>query len=303
MGVRSTCRSPAARRRVGCSDNRRARPSFGTIGTVTTSLVGPEGDSPANALLLQPDGKLVAVGDSDPSFEDVPESFARASIALVRYTPDGSHDLSFGNGGVVTTSIPGGYAFGNAAVLQPDGKIVVAGYYWPQGPRVFALVRYNPDGSLDPTFGTNGIVTTYGRRRRLRGVRRRASAGRQNRRGRRGDRLERQRLFALVRYNPDGTLDTSFGSGGTVLDTQAGENGFAGIALQPNGKILGVGQRSSAASPWTTTPLTRFDSDGTRIPPSAAEECPRLPPVRLPRWRCNPTARSSSSARSRTPSS
>ena len=236
-------------------------PSFGVQGTVTTGLVGPEGDSPANALLLQPDGKLVAVGDSETSPEDAPEANA---IALVRYNPDGSEDASFGSGGVVTTSIPGGYAFGNAAVLQPDGKIVVAGYYWPQGPKMFALARYNADGSLDPTFGTNGIVTTsvgdgdseaFGLVLQPGG---KIVAG--------GEATDSNgNSSALVRYMPDGSLDTSFGSGGIVLDTQPGETGFAAIALQPDGKVLGVGQGSSAVGwpDWTTTPLTRFNSNGT----------------------------------------
>jgi uncharacterized delta-60 repeat protein len=234
-------------------------PSFGVQGTVTTFLVGPEGDSPANALLLQPDGKLVAVGDSDPSPEDIPNAVDQ--IALVRYNADGSQDASFGNDGVVTTTISGGFAYANAAVLQPDGKIVVAGYYWPNGPRAFALLRYNPDGSLDPTFGTGGIVTTpvgggdseaYGVALQPDG---KIVAG-----GVATD--SNGNSSALVRYLPDGSLDTTFGTDGVVVVTEAGENGFAAIARQPDGKILGVGQSSSAVWPWATTPLTRFNSDG-----------------------------------------
>ena len=237
-------------------------PSFGVRGTVTTGLVGPEGVSPANALLLQPDGKIVAVGDSEPSPEDVPDT--TPSIALVRYDPDGSQDASFGSDGVVTTTISGG-ALANAAVLQPDGKIVVAGYTWPEGPNVFALVRYNPDGSLDSTFGSGGIVTTpvgdgdseaFGVVLQPDG---KIVAGGGATTGSNGA------ASALARYLPDGSLDTSFGTDGIVLDTQTGENGFAAIALQPDGKILGVGQSSSTVRriDWTTTPLTRFNSDGT----------------------------------------
>ena len=238
LGVRSTCRGPAARRRVGCSDNWRARPQLWHVGTVTTSLVGPVGDSPANALLLQPDGKLIAVGDSDANPTDGQDPLPQ--ISLVRYNPDGSwirlrqlrrredHD-------------PGRKRHANAALLQPDGKIVVAGYYWPKGRRVFALLRYDADGSLDPSFGTGGIVTTpvgdddseaFGVVLQPDG---KIVAG-----GLTNDSNGSNSRSALVRYNPDGTLDASFGSDGIVLDTHVRQHGFAAIALQPDGKILGV---------------------------------------------------------------
>ena len=233
-------------------------PSFGVQGTVTTDLVGPVGDSPANALLLQPDGKLLAVGDSDANPTDGQDPMPQ--ISLVRYNPDGSWDPSFGSYGVVRTTIPGGNAYANAAVLQPDGKIVVAGYYWPNGPRAFALLRYNPDGSLDPSFGAGGIAITpvgdgeseaYGVALQSDG---KLVAG-----GVATD--SNGSSSALVRYNADGTIDTSFGSNGIVVDTQMRQHGFAAIALQPDGKILGVGQ--GAIWPWTATPLTRFNPDGT----------------------------------------
>ena len=235
-------------------------PSFGTSGTVTTGLVGPVGDSPANALLLQPDGKLIAVGDSDANPTDGQDPLPQ--ISLVRYNPDGSWDPGFGSYGVVRTTIPGGNAYANAALLQPDGKIVVAGYYWPNGRRVFALLRYDADGSLDPSFGTGGIVTTpvgdddseaFGVVLQPDG---KIVAG-----GLTNDSNGSNSRSALVRYNPDGTLDASFGSDGIVLDTHVRQHGFAAIALQPDGKILGVGQ--GALWPWTATPLTRFNSDGT----------------------------------------
>ena len=233
-------------------------PSSGASGTVTTDLAGPVGACPANALLLQPDGKLISVGDSDANPEDGQDPMPQ--ISLVRYNPDGSWDPGFGSHGVVRTTIPGGNAYANAALLQPDGKIVVAGYYWPSGPRAFALLRYDPDGSLDPSFGTGGIVTTpvgdddseaYGVALQPDG---KIVAG--------GVATNSNvSSSALVRYNPDGTIDASFGSDGIVLDTQVRQHGFAAIALQPDGKILGVGQ--GAIWPWTATPLTRFNSDGT----------------------------------------
>jgi uncharacterized delta-60 repeat protein len=220
-------------------------PSFGQGGGIMTFL-STEGSS-ANALVLQPDGKLVAVGTVTPP-QGGPEQFA-----LVRYLPDGSVDSSFGSDGVVETPIPGGFAEANAAALQPDGKIVVAGDYLSSAGSEFALARYNADGLLDAGFGSGGIVTTQ-----VEGVDSKAFglvlqpdgkivAG--------GDATSSTDSgSAVVRYLPNGSPDPSFGTGGIAFSTQPGENGFDAVALQPDGKILGVGQN---------TPLTRFNTDGS----------------------------------------
>ena len=218
---------------------------FGASGVVASFL--SSNGSNATALLLQPDGKIVAVGDAN-SPTDV-----SSGIGLARYQPNGSLDPSFGSGGVVTTSIAGGQSFADAAVLQSDGKIVVAGEYDAQGsPSAFALLRYNSNGSLDSSFGTDGVVTTQ-----VENVGSEASSvvlqpdgkivagGEATNSGGQGS--------ALVRYLSNGSPDTSFGSNGIVFDADGGQSGFTAVALQADGKILGVGHN---------TPLTRFDSDG-----------------------------------------
>ena len=101
----------------------------------------------AFAMALQPDGKLVVAGDSDANF------------ALARYNSDGSLDAGFGTGGKVITSF-GGTDQASAVILQPDGKIVVAGQTDTGVSIDFALARYMPDGSLDGAFGSGGRVTT-----------------------------------------------------------------------------------------------------------------------------------------------
>ena len=222
--------------------------SFGQGGTVVTFL-STEG-SAAHALVLQADGKLVAVGFNTPP--ETPNSYRQ--IALVRYDRDGSLDTSFGSDGVVETSIEGGYAEANAAVLQPDGKIVVAGdYQMAAGGSEFALARYTSDGSLDPSFGTDGIVRTQ-----VEDVSSKAFGVALQPDGKivaGGEATSSTGSgSAVVRYLPDGSLDTSFGNSGIVFSTQPGENGFAALALQPDGKILGVGRN---------TPLTRYKADGT----------------------------------------
>src|SRR5262249_46398672 len=123
--------------------------SFG-VGGRTISLVSGPVDAFAFDLLVQPDGKAVAVG------------YAGADLALARYNPDGSRDPTFGNAGRVTTDF--GFTFDTAmtAVLQGDGKMVVAGSAigfrrtFSDGP--FAVARYNPDGTLDVGFGAGGLA-------------------------------------------------------------------------------------------------------------------------------------------------
>ena len=109
----------------------------------------------AKAVAIQPDGKIVVAGSTNMD----------SSFALARYNPDGSIDPAFGGGdGKVTTDIGYSNESANAVALQSDGKIVVLGTTWDgTGSQWghFSLVRYNPDGSLDDSFGGgDGIVVT-----------------------------------------------------------------------------------------------------------------------------------------------
>jgi uncharacterized delta-60 repeat protein len=168
---------------------------------VTTDF-GLGGINRAFALVLQPDGKLVAAGTNNIGF------------ALARYLPDGRLDPTFGVGGKVTTDFAfGGSDQASALILQPDGKLVAAGSAIVVDEIFrFALARYRPDGSLDPTFGTGGrVVTEFGDRANratalvLQPDGKLVAAGATDD----GD-------FALARYRPDGSLDATFGTGGEV---------------------------------------------------------------------------------------
>jgi uncharacterized delta-60 repeat protein len=120
--------------------------TFGDGGKVVTEM--HQCCSDAFEVLVQSDGKIVAVGR------------ANADFAVARYNADGSLDASFGTGGKVTTSLAG---FDRAvdAALQTDGKLVAVGRATGAETRSdFGVVRYNVDGSLDSTFGTNGLFTT-----------------------------------------------------------------------------------------------------------------------------------------------
>jgi uncharacterized delta-60 repeat protein len=121
--------------------NGRIDTSFGTNGTVLTNFAVD--DEPA--LALQRDGKIVAVcGLRSPS-----------RFGLARYTPDGKLDPTFGEGGRVRTRFPERSVARDVAI-EPDGKILVAGSTGGD----FALARYNRDGTLDASFGTDGLVMT-----------------------------------------------------------------------------------------------------------------------------------------------
>lgn len=104
------------------------------------------GNDVAQEVLPQADGGFIVVGHADNGSD--------REIALARYTAAGRLDTNFGNGGKVTTPVGSGYVSARGATLQPDGKILVAGGY----ARDFLVLRYNADGSLDTSFGEQGIV-------------------------------------------------------------------------------------------------------------------------------------------------
>jgi uncharacterized delta-60 repeat protein len=200
--------------------------SFGTGGLVTTDFgVGDR----AFSGLLQPDGKIVAIGNRSTT-----------DFALARYNSDGSLDTSFGTGGLVITDF-GGIEQADSGLLQTDGKIIAIG----SSSSDFALARYNPDGSLDTSFGTGGLVTTDF------GGDDRANSGLLQTDGKiialGSSNASGDNDFALARYNPDGSLDTTFGTGGLVTtDFGAGDRAFSGL-LQPDGKVVALGQRNTTA--------------------------------------------------------
>jgi uncharacterized delta-60 repeat protein len=224
--------------------------SFNGTGKVTTAIGLSDA---ARALVLQPDGKLVVAGNSwDGSNND---------FALVRYNPDGSLDTSFNGTGKVTTAIGPGADIAYELALQPDGKLVVAGYSWNGANDDLALVRYNTDGSLDTSFNGTGKVTTaigtghddaYALALQPDG--RIVAAGRSHN----GTRF----VFALVRYNTDGSLDTSLkGTGKVTTAIGLGDEGVRALALQPDGRLVAAGYGWNGSK--YVVALARYKPDGT----------------------------------------
>jgi uncharacterized delta-60 repeat protein len=216
-------------------------PTFGSGGIVTTSL----STSPDRALasVLQPNGDIVAVGGTNTGSHNK----THGAFGLVRYTPSGSLDTTFGSGGKVVTAFGTTNATAWAAALYPnagtanDGKIVAVG----NNGNVI-LARYNPNGALDTTFGSNGTVSTA-LSNSVGGL---MSAALQSD-GKivvGGEVLVNSGLnvwdFLVLRYNVDGTLDSTFGTGG-VVTTSLGpytHDGVNALVIQSDGKIVAGGQ-------------------------------------------------------------
>jgi uncharacterized delta-60 repeat protein len=203
--------------------------NFGSSGLAITPI-GP-GDDVANALALQPDGKILAAGYA--------HSGTNITFALARYTSAGQLDTSFNLSGEVLTPIPSGSAVAWAVQVQSNGFIVVAGQAQAGSSTNVALVRYAPNGALDASFGSSGIVTTSFASGG-------SSAGKAMVIQSDGRIVVTGPVFiagnyyaGLARYTTNGALDASFGTGGQVI-IQSGHSPAA-AALQQDGKILIAG--------------------------------------------------------------
>jgi uncharacterized delta-60 repeat protein len=230
--------------------------TFDTDGIVTTTI----GASAAVCwdMKIQPDNKIVAGGFSD---------FGGIYVfTAARYTADGALDTAFGTGGVVTSAVSSVYAQGRAVEIQPDGKILLAGYGYV-GPSAFiALTRYTTAGALDDTFGISGVVTTTlgtggsydaAFTMALQGDGKILVAGQT-------ENASSDYYGMIIRYNSNGTLDSAFGTGGviTATITDFPSINYKAIAVQPNGKIVVAG-----SAPYMSTIdniiVARYNANGT----------------------------------------
>jgi uncharacterized delta-60 repeat protein len=222
--------------------------AFGTDGKVLTDF--DHSTDIANAVAIQADGKLVVAGTT---YQD--NDFSDEDFAVARYNPDGTLDKAFGVGGRVQTDFPGLAAVASSVVVQPDGKIVVAGGAFPLFTFLgdFKVVRYNSDGSLDSSFGEGGIVTTtfpegsYAFDVALQPDGKIIAAGTVFVDFNPGESSNTD--FALARYNPDGTPDATFGNGGQISTDFLGlEDDAFSVLIQPDGKIVAVGSANDPAT-------------------------------------------------------
>jgi uncharacterized delta-60 repeat protein len=238
-------------------------PTFGNGGSVTTDF--QHSTDIANAVARQSDGKLVVAGTTYMN-----NDFSGEDFALIRYNSDGTIDGTFGVNGRVTTDFPGLAADISAVVIQPDGKILVAGGAFPLF--VFAgdfkLARYNSDGSLDTSFGSGGIVTTsfpgqgsYAFSLALQADGKIIAAGTDFVNFSSDDSSNTD--FGLARYNPDGSPDTTFGNGGQVTTDFDGFNDDVfSVLIQTDGKIVAVGSAKNPTNFYDFA-TARYLANGT----------------------------------------
>jgi len=177
----------------------------------------------------------------------------------------GDLDPSFKGDGKVSTLIGSGLgAEIEDMAIAPDSKIVVAGWALDQYRSRFALARYMPDGSIDPSFGDGGrVMTSFGNYDQaayavlIQPDGKIVAAGYAY--------IFTGRRWTLARYNPDGSLDTSFGDGGRVLiPSSAVEGDVYSLALQPDGKIVAAGEDTSGY--WAAWAVARLLPDGSLDP-------------------------------------
>jgi uncharacterized delta-60 repeat protein len=238
-------------------------------GIVVTDIAG--WDDGGQGLLVQPDGCIVVVGFASPSW-----SVDATDLLIMRYLPDGTPDPSFAGGHVLTDTGDGNDYAAWSVVLQPDGKLLVCGNTFVGNTHNFSLIRYNADGSLDTSFNGNGkVFVDIGAGNKydfsdsvavqadgkivVAGTAMEAFIGNQD--------------FAVMRFNADGSLDTSFnGTGKLLTDIDSHSADFAnGVLVQADGKIVvsGVTDPSDAGYgmegfgyPQVFT-MVRYNADGS----------------------------------------
>ncbi len=246
--------------------------TFSGDGIVTTSVVtGVDG---AHAVAIQQDGKIVTGGSSCNYFNGC----CYSDFAWVRYNANGTVDSTFGINGIVKTDFDSTDDQINSIAIQPDGKILAAGYSSPVSTSYcfsydldFALARYNTDGTLDSSFGTNGKLTAvfdssyqfeqsaaYSVAIQSDGKIIAIGYSTFSTYGGYGE------AFAFMRFNSNGSIDSSFSTDGKATVSFGSDISVASsMALQSDGKIIAAGGKATQINyEYSDIVLIRYNIDG-----------------------------------------
>ena len=207
--------------------------TFDVDGIVTTIPAGSD-YGVGNSVAVQTDGKILVAGYA----YNRKNGGNGDDFALARYNSDGSLDLSFDADGSVVTPVMGSSEdIGKSVKVQADGKILVAGFSVIGKTYDFAVTRYNNDGSLDTFFDSDGIVTTpiglsddFGNSVTIQADGKILVAG--------SSLISGHNAFSLVRYNNDGSLDTTFDTDGIVTTLESNSDLFNEKILKSNMDVL-----------------------------------------------------------------
>lgn len=231
-------------------------PTFGDGGKLVLEV--SEWYDEADCIAVQPDGKILVGGSS--TVDELPE------FSLIRLNTDGTLDKTFGEGGKVFTRITAGQDAAMEILLLPDGKIVLFGLAYTDPDAAYALARYNADGSLDQTFGQGGKTLiriesfSYAYAAALQKDGKIVAAG--------NVRVGQDSVFAIVRFNSNGSLDGTFGNGGKTLTRVGASSQTYSVAIQDDGKIVAAGVTTDTSSQPAKggSVLVRYNTDGTLDP-------------------------------------
>ncbi|MBY0279103.1 hypothetical protein K2Z84_27535 [Candidatus Binatia bacterium] len=231
-------------------------PAFGSGGKRLLALSPSSGTDEAFAMTLDDEGRILVAGYS---------SGPRQQMAVARLDASGALDPSFGGVGYVKLDV-GVRARAQAIALQPDGRIVVAGFavLLPSGIEQFVAARLLDDGTLDPEFGEGGVVSTsFGTRdARAAAVALQPDDGAVVVAG--WSRNTANRDLAVVRYGASGALDPTFGKGGKAIFAVGLNNDeVTAVAVQPDGRIVLAGYASDGST---------FDFLAGRLTPTGAAD-------------------------------
>jgi uncharacterized delta-60 repeat protein len=229
--------------------------SFGGKGYVFTDFGG---NDIATCIAIQKDGKIITGGFSG-------QNANKNDFAISRFNTDGSLDHTFNSNGKLLTPFSTFDAHLFSIVLQPNGKILAGGDFDKSNQLSafdFVVARYNSDGSLDPSFGNNGWTNTnLGYNERIFAINLQPDGRIVG--GGLASQFFNYTRFALVRYNSNGSLDSSFnGSGTAILSTRQSPEYVRAIAIQPDGAILIAGESSRTDVLGNDMVLLRYKGNG-----------------------------------------
>jgi uncharacterized delta-60 repeat protein len=240
--------------------------SFGTNGRTITDMGA---DEQSGCIALQKDGKIIVGGEQAPN-----DNTGRNELfALARYTTNGVLDESFGNNGIVLQDFTDYYDVINSIALQGDGKIIAAGQVngsYDYIHEYMAAARFNTDGSLDESFGNNGLVEakykpnypTNGASVLVQPDDKIILGGNDSYDG--GDTLIQD--FFTERLLPDGSVDNSYGTNGQVTTDMGAYDQIVSMLLQPDGKVVASGEILIPTDPYYTyeVGIARYNGDESK---------------------------------------
>jgi uncharacterized delta-60 repeat protein len=226
--------------------------TFGTNGLVTTTFqINADIHEDLERVIIKPDGKILAGGYSYDHFNIM----APTNVVISQYNSNGTIDSSFGTNGKVISSTGSPISYiGFTMVLRADSKIVAGG---PHINKSFAPMQFNANGMRDSTFGVNGFgdtITSFVVRDQIM-----QPDGKIVYTGNRNS-----EMVVLIRYNSNGTFDSTFGNNGKVVSniTTLGEDATS-LHLGPNGKFLVTGYVNQSAQSGSNFALIQYNSNGT----------------------------------------